>query len=195
MFAYCKNNPVNMSDDSGYRPNYICNDGGEIGVSGDSISSSVNNIFSISSTVKRLIPDRSQIISIGKSVAATGAEGGISLELSHIPDSVPVVTNRALRRAGTEFKVPLKGASILRGIGKIEKVGVVGVAFTSMSVWDNFHSGYKYSEAFGRSFIDVGVSVAVIGFGLFTPVGWAVGIGLGLGFGAEIAKNYIWKKE
>ncbi|KOF55781.1 MULTISPECIES: hypothetical protein [Clostridium] len=62
--------------------------------------------------------------------------------------------------------VPVKGANALRGIGSVERVGAVGVVFTGAAVWDNFHSGYSSSEAWGRTGIDVGVSAAVIGIGL-----------------------------
>ncbi|MCD2349053.1 hypothetical protein, partial [Clostridium guangxiense] len=38
-------------------------------------------------------------------------------------------------------------------------------------VWDNYHSGYSSSEAFGRSAIDVIGSGTLIGLSLFTPIG------------------------
>lgn len=142
-----------------------------------------------------IIPDRSQAKSVARSVLATGVEGGVSSVLSKVPDSITFVANRAARRAGQYFVIPIKGASTARVIGNIEKVGVIGVAFTGLSVWDNYHSGYSKSEAFRRSAIDVGISAAVIAIGFSNPVGWAVFAGVALGTGGEVAKNYIWKKE
>ncbi|KOF55768.1 MULTISPECIES: hypothetical protein [Clostridium] len=143
----------------------------------------------------RIVSSGSQAKGVTKSAVVTGIEGGISSALSDIPKAVPLAINRALRRAGLEFMVPVKGANVLRGIGSVERVGAVGVVFTGAAVWDDFHSGYSSSEAWGRTGIDVGVSATVILFGLSNPVGWTVLFAVGVGMTAEVAENQIWKKD
>ncbi len=69
VFVYCKNNTVNMSDDGGYRPNYICNDGGEIGVPGDTI-------YVQNTTVAKKVFDNYGNVNNAKN--ALGSEGNIT---------------------------------------------------------------------------------------------------------------------
>ena len=107
----------------------------------------------------------SQAKGVAKSTAATWVEGKVSSTLKGVRDYIPIVTNRSLRRAGQEILAPVKGASFLRGIGEIERIGAVGAAFTGISVWGNFNSGYTYSEAVGRSIVDISVSVTTIAIG------------------------------
>jgi len=98
------------------------------------------------------------------------------------------VTNRALRRSGQEIMIPVRGARIIKGLGS-----GVGIALTGVSVWDNYHSGYSKSEAFGRSAIDIVGSAAAIGLA-FTPIGWVgvLVIGVGIAVGGEFGKNYLY---
>ena len=181
MFSYCANNPTTMKDPTGFMHRLAFEDGG-----------GVLNVPTVESTI---IPDGNQVKTVTRNALVTGVEGGVSSTLSKVPDAILLLGNRAARRAGQSLTIPIKGASAARGIGNIEKIGVIGVALTGVSVWDNYHSGYSKSEAFGRSAIDVGVSAAVIIIGLSNPVGWAVGAGIVLGVGGEVFKNYIWKKE
>jgi hypothetical protein len=208
MFAYCKNNPANMSDEDGNRPSFIGETAGDVELSVAKTQQMLTVrsepakpvIKASGSSAKKkssssVLPSKSQITDIAKSAVTTGIEGGISSTLKDIPDFVPLAANRAMRRAGQEFMIPVEGASVLRGIGQIERVGVVGVAFTGVAVWDDFHSGYSSNEAWGRAGIDAGVSAAVIGIGLVTPIGWAIGIGVVAGVLADTAENYLWRKQ
>ncbi|WP_102401609.1 RHS repeat-associated core domain-containing protein [Haloimpatiens massiliensis] len=198
LFAYSKNNWANMSDYSGFRPVYTL---GEETEAMRAASYAVMNRAVINRTIRNkrekssIIPKRNQVTGTIRNVIITGIEGGASSILSKIPKAIPIITNRALRRAGREFIVPVKGASVARGIGGIEKIGAIGVALTGVAIWDNYHSGYSNSEAFGRSAIDVLVSAGVIAFGVSNPVGWTMGLGFAAGLAAEALKNAIWKKE
>jgi len=201
MFPYCKNNAINLADYNGYDcepikfPTLTC----EMHTNGvGNVTFSNIKVHYPSSTKKRkssIMPSNTQVNGVITNSIITGIEGTVSNILIDIPDYVPVVTNRELRRKGQEFIVPIMGANIARGVGMAEKVGAIGVALTGVTVWDNFHSGYSHQEAFGRSGIDITVSVLAIGIGVFTPVGVAVAAGVGLGLLGEVGKNYIWKKE
>ncbi|MEA4828253.1 MAG: RHS repeat-associated core domain-containing protein, partial [Clostridium sp.] len=193
LFMYCKNNCVNGKDPSGFR--MVFADDETQRAYDDWVWVQHQTQVQTKTTHSSIIPNGNQSKSVARSALVTGVEGGVSSILSKVPDAIPFAANRAVRRAGHSFAIPIKGASSARAIGSIEKIGAIGVALTGLSVWDNYHSGYSKSEAFGRSALDVGVSAAVIGIGLFTPVGWTVAIGFGLGIVSEGVKNYIWKKD
>ncbi|MCR3758740.1 RHS repeat-associated core domain-containing protein [Clostridium felsineum] len=213
MFAYCENNPVNKADVDGNIG--IIMDGDQTvfvvpagigGVSKFSATASCHSSYSKrsykkntsknthKSTWNRIKPDKSQVKSIATSAVTTGVEGTVSSALSEVPKAIPLVNNVAARRAGL-FLTPMKDLSALRAIGKVEKVGLIGAAFTAKSLWDDWHSGYGRSEEIGRTAIDAGSALAVIGLGFFTPIGVSLILGVAVGAGVAAVENGIWKKE
>ncbi|MGH4120262.1 RHS repeat-associated core domain-containing protein [Clostridium sp.] len=203
VFVYCKNNPTTLKDPSGFRPIYTA--GVETSEMRKASLATMSKVNMYNYQHRSSNPSiKSKIVNVVKSVSATGSEGGASLILSKVPNAIPIAANRAARRLAERTgqslpAIPIKGASALRGLGKIEKVGLVGVAFTGYSVWSNYNM-YNDDEALGRSGIDVIVSTIVIGIGFITPVGWAaVGITMGAGLilttVAEGFKYFIWENE
>ncbi|WP_411681924.1 hypothetical protein [Clostridium thailandense] len=151
-------------------------------------------VANVKSAYNSLI-NNSQAKGVAKSTAATWVEGKVSSTLKGVRDYIPIVTNRSLRRAGQEILAPVKGASFLRGIGEIERIGAVGAVFTGISVLGNFNSGYTSSEAVGRSIVDISVSVATIAIGWSNPLGWAVIGAIGFGAVGEFIKSRIWQNN
>jgi hypothetical protein len=112
MFAYCKNNPVNMDDDGGYRPNYICNDGGEIGVAGDSIGSTFSKISNKNGSNKVLDRISSVVTSLRGGIA-----GGVGD--SFIGKGASTIVSKMTKTIEYLFSIP-KVAKISSGIGKVQ---------------------------------------------------------------------------
>ncbi|WP_162920305.1 DNRLRE domain-containing protein [Clostridium fermenticellae] len=216
VFAYSMNNPVNMTDPSGCLPRWLSRAAAAVKRHVTAVYRKVVNVVTkakayvskkvaqVKITVRKIVANvksayhsltSSQVRNVGKSTAATWAEGKASSALKGVRDYIPIVTNRSLRRAGQEILAPVKGASFLRGIGQIERIGVIGGAMTVDSVWEDFHSGYTSTEAIGRGALDISAAAVTIAIGWSNPVGVAVGSAMIFGTAAEIAKNLIWKND
>jgi hypothetical protein len=128
-FAYANNNPVNMSDPSGYMA--LDNDG-------RGRTSPSRSAFSMDYSKRQNLKNGTTISTI---------ENSLSSALEDVPDYVEagVIGNRSVRRAistglTSDFLIPIKGAKLLRGISKVEKVGLTGAFFAGKAVMGNYQN-------------------------------------------------------
>ncbi|WP_420808431.1 hypothetical protein [Clostridium manihotivorum] len=198
MFAYCKNNPVNMHDNDGYRPNYICNDGGEIGIAGDSIGSTFSKISNNNGSNKVLDRISSVVTSLRGGIA-----GGVGD--SFIGKGASTIVSKITKPIDYLFSIP-KVAKISSGIGK---VGILNTIALGFNIRDDV-SHYNKWDAAGRVVIDLIGFVGVVAFAGLTAEIWAptlagflvgssisVAVGAGLNFITTKLKDNLFqtKKE
>uniref|UniRef100_UPI0013689FA8 RHS repeat-associated core domain-containing protein n=1 Tax=Clostridium sp. C8-1-8 TaxID=2698831 RepID=UPI0013689FA8 len=178
VFAYCNNNSVNMDDNDGYRPNYICNDGGEIGVAGDSIGSTFSKISNNTGTIIKKFDY--------KSSAIKGTKSGIIDKVGEIGSATLIKGKKVYEELGTctlgkyvsKFSGPAK-------FGK-KALGLVGtIGFTTWDVGHDLIKGEYVSAgidfasgivgALGGMAVTAGAPVLLIGGIVF---GASVGVGV-----------------
>ncbi|MGH4120260.1 RHS repeat-associated core domain-containing protein [Clostridium sp.] len=167
VFMYCKNNPTTLKDPSGFRPIYTAGvETSEMRKASLDTMSNVN--MNRYRKKQRVSPTVFSVVTNTFSAAADKNIGNVVDEI--LPEYMQLGVNRAVRR-GTALPTGLvKAEGIVKGIRGFSKAGLIGVALTGVSVYDNYHSGYNSSEALGRSAIDVIGTAALIGLA-FTPIG------------------------
>ena len=202
MFAYCHNNPVNMSDDSGYWPKWMKKAAKTVKKAVSGVVNKVIKVFSSSKSNNKQSNNpkskpvtKNDVLNVTKGGVITAIEGGVSKVYENVPSRVTLNTiNRASRRAGQmAVTMPVKGAKALQTVAKVENIGAVGVVLTGMSVWSNYHSGYSKGEAFWRSLIDVAVTSASIVAGCFGGPLAAAAVSIVGGLAGEAIKYFIWE--
>lgn len=109
-----------------------------------------------------------------------------------LPSHVPYYANRAAVRSGNYLLIPIKEFAITKGAAAL---GIIGGTLSIKSVWDNYHSGYGFWEATGRSSIDILVAGgSIVAGALLSPVGGIL-VGTALSGTGEITKNIIWGRK
>ncbi|MBU5316125.1 RHS repeat-associated core domain-containing protein [Clostridium bornimense] len=204
MFQYCNNNPVNMSDESGYWPKWMKTAAKAVKKAVSNVVNKVKKVFSSSKSnnkpsnnIKNTPITKNDVSNSTKGGVITAIEGGVSEVYKNVPSKVTLSTvNRAGRRAGQmAVTMPVKGAKTLQMVSKVESIGAVGVALTGVSVWNNYHSGYSKKEAFWRSAIDVALTGVSIMAGCFGGPLAAAAVSLVGGLAVEAFKYYLWDAE
>ncbi|GFZ34395.1 hypothetical protein CSC2_49210 [Clostridium zeae] len=189
MFAYCKSNPVNMKDDSGFVPHFCTvNEGGEIGVLGD-------NIYVQNTTVAKKVFDNYSNVENTKN--ALGSEGNVTK------------VNKTASVHADQYRTWGRGLkdsySSLKGIGfsalKDVKGSVIGLATSGLSNLIDTNGQFNKRWVIGTlldtiSGVAIGAAAAVavpfvIGVAGITAPVWAVGLGVvGVGMAGTALYNF-----
>ncbi len=155
-FAYCNNNPVISKDPNGFRPMYT--QGEETAAMRDASYKVMNQYYGTKYHNPK--PKSTAVKDAIKGGIIGALEGSFGDGLKEIPDYIEYCVNRqAWRHGGT--LIPVKGASFLRAIGRVEKsLGIVGVGMGAVGAIKSFNKG----EIAG-GFIDLGATAAGVGVG------------------------------
>jgi RHS repeat-associated protein len=199
LFIYSKNNPINMSDSDGFRPEFS-GTGHDIGDNSDVDFAIMNKRYDYSTgTISKLAPSSNSSLFTSGSVSSArknllqgAADAYIAkkvIDLSETPNYLLKFVNRAAERSNNGWLIPIEGAGILRTIGKI---GIIGTPFAGYTIWDNL-SHYKHPIA--RTVISgVGIglgiySAAMIGTATAPAIVAGVAAGTLLGTAADLAAD------
>lgn len=158
MFAYCKNNPINLKDPSGFR--HLRFDGEEVTYSGQSrIHEITDNAIAWMGTI-----GGQGAVSKADSIA----EGYISSKVAS--RSRGLVTKNIYLNNGnipTQIQVGAQRGLTLKALGK---VGVASIGTIGLSVWDN-SVHYQTSDAIWRTALDIGSLATSVALGIGIAAG------------------------
>ncbi|WBW96815.1 RHS repeat domain-containing protein [Oceanirhabdus sp. W0125-5] len=195
VFVYCKNNPINMSDPSGYRPIFTVT--GEetnemyqtsLDVMAKSSISKPKKYQKTNTRQKGFYVTKDQVAGIMKGLAGGIVDGIIEEGAENLPSHIIDFGNRASRRAGNYFPIPIPGMEALK---TTTVMGAIGLFTTGASVVNNFMN-YELGEALGRSAIDISVTaISIFAGAVGSPVAGMV-VGTASSFVGEGLKNLFW---
>jgi hypothetical protein len=154
-----------MSDDSGYRPNYICNDGGEIGITSADILDNFDN--GASSPIAAVVASK-----IDSKISPKVVNKITKSKVTYLDKSMGLVKH--IKNPG----LIAKGCGVL-----VKTFGIISMATLGLAITNNF---VNYKHPFGRTLADLGC------FGLAFGIGGAILLGAGViivGAGAAALKT------
>ncbi|MEG0773891.1 DNRLRE domain-containing protein [Clostridium sp.] len=187
IFAYTKNNPIMAKDPSGFRSVYTMDE--ETDEMREASYAAMNNAKRNQPAYKEptaLGIDTSQGKALSKGLLVSFVDELAEMHiLDNISNQVLVVFNRAQARHSYPLMIPAP-TSVKYLKGGLKALGVIGIFMTVGGVIDNYKE-YGFGEATARSGIDL---VAAVGGILGGPVG-----GVAASYGAELFKNYLFKRE
>jgi RHS repeat-associated protein len=187
LFTYVKNNPINMSDSTGFRYSF---DDEETQREYDDWVWSQYQVQGYQ--IQRADRSDDFVKTVVTSIVDTVVGDKIN---SRIPDTLTVALNReGARHANSLYRITIPNAKFLLSIKSVATAGIFGLMTSSVTIYTNYTT-YGFWEATGRSSIDVLVATASIGASVaFTPAaGFSAGIAFGLG--GDMLKDYIWDKR
>lgn len=187
------NNPANMVDPNGYLAEFIWeNKYTEV----DAITSAApvipkpnpitKNTDSINSVTNI---NQKHVTDLAKGTVGGIGDEGLKKLANKLPSHIPYYANIAAVRSRRYLVIPIESVKHIKGTTAI---GVIGLGMTTKSVWNNYHSGYSFGEATGRTSIDVGVAIFSIVAGGYTGGVGGIVAGTLLSGAGDIIKNSIW---
>lgn len=163
MFAYTKNNPINMKDDHGFLSSSVFGEGGEGTYTSQNLAKSVGNSGK----------------EVGKGATISASEE--SLNKVTIYSSTTKIATRKSTKVISEVTLSAKH------LGKALKIA--GGISAGISIADNFSGRYSTNAALVRSLFDVGGFVAgVIAGAALVGSGGIVIVGIGIAVATETFK-------
>ncbi len=170
IFAYCKNNPVNMHDDAGFRAMRVDAD-----VSGgDKFLCAVNEFLGT--------PVGQAVTTAVDTAISGGVSGALSKSISNSWNSSGWYMESP---SGLTLNVG-KFTNVSKSLNIASKAGAIGLGVgalisTGVSIWDNY-AHYTQRDAKARTSVDIGAAVIIGG-----PVGLTGAAAVGAGFIAGMA--------
>ena len=216
MFAYCHNNPVNMSDESGYLPKWLKK---AAKVVKKTVSKVVKKVKAVVKTVKNKVVSSYKNVKNTVKNYAPVIKNSIKQTSKNVASAVKQTGSNLINK-GKNFVSSTTESDIISGVQsgmdtglgylktgskfatRIKVAGPIGIGTTAVGVMLNFEEGFT-KDAVISSVIDI--TFAGIGFGLGAGVGFvlgtgavaavgAVAVGLLIGWGTSVGAN-IAKKE
>ena len=215
MFAYCHNNPVNMSDESGYLPKWLKK---AAKVVKKTVSKVVKKVKAVANTVKNKVVSSYKSVKTAIKNYGPVIKSSIKQTSKNVASSVKQTGSNLINK-GKNFVLRTTESDIISGIEasvdsglgniktvskfatKIKVAGPVAIGVTSVNVLLNFKDGFTM-DAVASSVVDVGGAVLgfgacawacpLLGAGTAAAIGGVVlagAIGWGISVGANIIKE------
>ncbi|MBU5316132.1 RHS repeat-associated core domain-containing protein [Clostridium bornimense] len=180
MFAYCHNNPVNMSDESGYLPKWLKK---AAKVVKKTVSKVVKKVKAVVKTVKNKVVSSYKNVKNAVKNYGPVIKSSIKQTSKNVASSVKQTGSNLINK-GKNFVTSTTSGDIVNAVGsgidnslsaietfskfatKVQKIGACGIGLTASGILLNFKDGITFDAA-----ISSAIDVASLGIGYLAGLG------------------------